>query len=536
MKSFKKVFSIILVICLIFLNLSTIYANTQDIPEIIVGLLKYSKVFELDLSVKGELLVSDDENFYNTNFKNISFKIKSISSYIIKEDKTNMPSFINNDNNKFILKDGDFYYAYGLFSNEAQAKDFYTKNNLKGYIKKENLIGLFIDNKLVMACKNSLFIKSSDGFITVGKDKYRNFTEITYRNNGLYTLNHISVEEYLYSVVPSEMPPSWHKEALKAQAVAARNYAIANRGTHSFEGFDVCDSIHCQVYSGVSKEQDSTNVAVDETKGIMAYFNGESINAVFSSSSGGYTDNSENVWGNKIPYLRAVEDKYEEGYKTWTRTFTFDELSNLAGIGNISEIIVQNSTQTGRVLSIKLIGDKGEKSLEKEEVRTFFSKTNDGSLLRKNFIVSNNSKSIQTPILVNSKLTTLNNANNNELYMIKEKSEITKINNNIYAIDKNNKISNINSPYIIDKNNKITNIKDNTEVKQPETTQTSPNDIIETAYATSLKRSNSQSITFVGKGWGHGVGMSQYGANSLAKKGYKFNDILKYYYTGIEVR
>lgn len=521
------------ILCFIFAMILSISFSCRfsyaDENTINVGLVKYSNVSELNISIDGELSLSNDSNFYSINLGSKTFKLKPVATYIIK---TNIGfdniQVLDKEQNKFILKDDKFYYCYGEFSTEIQAKTFLTDNNLSGdIVKAESIIGLYVDNVLNMAFKNTLNIKSSDGFVSINNKKYRNTIQMTYKNNKLYTTNCLDIEQYLYGVVPSEMPSSWHKEALKAQAVACRNYAHSNKGTHSFEGFDVCDTVHCQVYNGVSSEKDNTTTAVNETKGVLAYYNNEPINAVFSSSSGGYTDDSENVWNEKIPYLRAVNDEFEEGYKQWTRTFTFDELSNLASIGEVTEITVENSAKTGRVTSIKLVGTNGQKVLEKEEIRSFFSKTSQGSLDSRNFKMA---KGVVSGLTTSTSTSTKDDTSS-QIYVVSSKNSTTIKKDDIFAIDKTNNKNNPSDIYAINQNQKITSV-----LQINNTTNNTNNNSVDFTYISKLSKKDSSSITFIGKGWGHGVGMSQYGANSLAKKGYTYDNILKYYYTGIDVR
>lgn len=125
---------------------------------------------------------------------------------------------------------------------------------------------------------------------------------------GLTVVNVLPVEQYLYGVVGKEMSPSWSEEALKAQAVAARTYAIAHKSRFSQRGFDLTDDTSSQVYAGINGESPSIIKAVNATKGEIITYQGRPIDAFFCSTAGGWTENSENVWGSHIPYLRGVSD------------------------------------------------------------------------------------------------------------------------------------------------------------------------------------------------------------------------------------
>jgi hypothetical protein len=135
----------------------------------------------------------------------------------------------------------------------------------------------------------------------------------------LSVINRLDIEEYLLGVVPSEMPASWPIEALKAQAVAARTYAVSNLGRHGSRGFDLCFDIHCQAYLGYNNEQPGPSTAVRATAGTVATYNGRLINAVYHAHSGGATDSSAVIWGSAEPYLVGTSRTFEKPYY-WTAT------------------------------------------------------------------------------------------------------------------------------------------------------------------------------------------------------------------------
>ena len=136
--------------------------------------------------------------------------------------------------------------------------------------------------------------------------------------SGVTVVNAVPMELYLQSVVPAEAVPSWKADALKAQAVAARTYAMYHKNGYRSSGYDVTDDTRSQVYSGISSETEATSRAVRETAGEIVTYGGKPIDALFHSSGGGYTENSENVWGSVIPYLRGVKESYVGN--PWTKT------------------------------------------------------------------------------------------------------------------------------------------------------------------------------------------------------------------------
>ena len=192
---------------------------------------------------------------------------------------------------------------------------------------------------------------------------------------GITAINVVPTEQYLYGVVGKEMSPSWSLEALKAQAVAARTYAVSHKNYYQKRGFDMLDDTHSQTYAGINGEAPSVRQAVDVTNGEILTYGGKPIDAFFSATAGGWTENSENVWGNKIPYLRGVADPSDQmpAYR-WAVTVSPERLaSNLAaagkGVGTVHSITlsplakrpmrVADRGVSGRVLSLTVNGSGG---------------------------------------------------------------------------------------------------------------------------------------------------------------------------------
>ena len=140
---------------------------------------------------------------------------------------------------------------------------------------------------------------------------YRGKLEVFVNSRGSLTVvNVVPLEDYLLGVVPSELSLP-QLEAQKAQAVAARTYAIANQNTYGTKGFDMVPTVYSQVYKGVSIETAMGTRAVRETRGIVATYQGKPIMAYFTSTCGGRTENSENIFDHAEPYLRGVECSLE---------------------------------------------------------------------------------------------------------------------------------------------------------------------------------------------------------------------------------
>ena len=150
--------------------------------------------------------------------------------------------------------------------------------------------------------------------VRIGKTDYRGEIILVLNSRGrINVINALPLEDYLRGVVPMELSPGVFPEieALKAQAIAARSYALARLGQHRNEGFDLVDDTRAQVYGGLSAERDLTNRAIAETRGIAAVHNNDGklvpIEALYTANCGGRTENNEEVFGGRpLPYLRAV--------------------------------------------------------------------------------------------------------------------------------------------------------------------------------------------------------------------------------------
>ena len=198
--------------------------------------------------------------------------------------------------------------------------------------------GLIVNGRPVAAREISVVLpdKSPAG-IEINRRFYRGAVSVrrTAGKAGLTVVNTLPLEEYIYGIVAKEISPAWPLEAVKAQAVAIRTFALYNLGKHADDGYDVCATADCQVYGGKAGEDARATKAVDDTRGLVVTYDGKPIPAYFHGSGGGHTENSENVWGGYLPALRGVVD-YDEGspnYK-WVKQLTQKEVEEaLAGAG-----------------------------------------------------------------------------------------------------------------------------------------------------------------------------------------------------------
>jgi stage II sporulation protein D len=220
---------------------------------------------------------------------------------------------------------------------------------------------------------SQLWIEPNDGgAVWIGDKWYRGRTLVVPTGNGLTAVNYVDLEHYLYSVVGAEMPTNWHIEALKAQAVAARSYALYQRQTGANAVFDVGDTQAWQVYGGLEKETASTQTAVEQTQGQVLTHNGQIINAVFHSSSGGHTEDVERVWVSPLSYLRGVPDfdQISPDFQ-WVENFSAANLQGrISGIGRIVSFTPEEYTRPGgRIRRMRVVGETGSRIMTGDELR-----------------------------------------------------------------------------------------------------------------------------------------------------------------------
>jgi stage II sporulation protein D len=205
-----------------------------------------------------------------------------------------------------------------------------------------------------------------------GGKEYRGQLQVNVGRNRLQLVNHLGLEPYLYGVVPREVPSTWPVEALKAQAVVARSYALAVRKTGAY---DVYADTRSQVYGGIAAEKPTTNAAVDATATQVLLYEGKVATTFFFSTSGGRTASIEDVWanGSPTPYLVSVPDPYETAspHHAWgPYPFTNAKLRAAFKVpGQLLDVRVALNPSK-RVQTMTLVGTKGEVVVSGADVRT----------------------------------------------------------------------------------------------------------------------------------------------------------------------
>ena len=205
--------------------------------------------------------------------------------------------------------------------------------------------------------------------VGLGRRRYRGLVRVLPEGDRLQAVNQLGLEHYLASVVGSEMPASWPAEALRAQAVAARTYALAQLKPEA--PFDLRSTVASQVYRGTEAETESTRSAVAATRSLVLSHGGSLIEAVFHSSSGGSTENSGELWTRQLPYLVSVPDRDKlSPWHQWSVRFEPEQLRRaFQETAGASRIEVLAASSTGRVRRARVIGPAGSLDLSGSELR-----------------------------------------------------------------------------------------------------------------------------------------------------------------------
>jgi len=201
-----------------------------------------------------------------------------------------------------------------------------------------------------------VFSPRGEGPWRLGDRRYRGRLELRAVPGGLIVVNTIALEDYVATTVGGEMPASWPDQALRAQAVATRTYALYQRERRLGEAWDLRATELSQVYRGVEAENVRTRRASDATRGEILTHAGRPILAVFHSTSGGRTASASEVWGRSVPYLGSIDVEHEEDapFTYWRTVFPPETLDGVlaaqgADLGPIRRIEVESRTESGRV-------------------------------------------------------------------------------------------------------------------------------------------------------------------------------------------
>lgn len=230
---------------------------------------------------------------------------------------------------------------------------------------------------------NPVRVRSIDGITQVNGKRYRGWVELRKKKNGLLlVVNDLDLEEYLKGVIAAEIPPDWELEALKAQAVASRTYAVHEKRTAGTRPYHILSTIMSQVYHGINGEHKKAVLAVTETTGLILTHRGEIIPAFFHANCGGHTENASKIWGIDAPYLKGVDCECQDIKKDglWEKRISVSHLLDVLRrrgyrINDISGIAIDGITPAGRVMNVTLRSTGGTTTVPAETLRAALGST-----------------------------------------------------------------------------------------------------------------------------------------------------------------
>jgi stage II sporulation protein D len=369
-----------------------------------------------------------------------------------------------------------------LSSGTAQPVSFAAAENLQFTVAAEaiNLNGVVLG-------KGPFSLTSPSALLGWGGRKYRGELLISFQSTRLNLINRLIVEEYLRGVVPREISPNWVTAAVRAQVIAARTYTIASLNRHATSGADLCATTHCQVYGGASAEHPLSDKAILDTAGLVITYNGKPINAFYHDSSGGYTEDVANVWNTSVPYLKPVPDwDFKSPRTEWTKVLEWNDLQGIVArtypaIGRLNQLLPASFGYDGKILKVKLKGDTGETSITGEQFR---------------YITGIPSSTMKFGLVYGPEPYVL-------LWWLsgKPQPDVLMTSNDVPGVP----VVVLNPPW---------------ELPDPWSW---------------LQDKEPWRLVVKGSGWGHGVGLSQWGAKGMAEAGYNETQILLYYYPGTAI-
>ncbi len=410
-----------------------------------------------------------------------------------------------------------------------------------------------------------LIARPQQGYVQYAGQGFRGHLELFVGQNGrIVVLNVLPLEEYLYGVVPAEMSPSWPVEALKCQAVAARTYALSRILANMERTYDVYGNVSDQAYRGVGGEHAASTRAVDETAGLIAEYGGQVITAYYCACAGGMTKQGD------APYLRSVaSDHPDSPHHGWQLSMTLEELSALvsssgAEIGPIKDVTAEYDAHSGHLLSLIVHGANDSKQLYGTTLRKLLGRSRMKSTRCRIYpaggeptpviasappeqapATDTDASNVATEVHVDSisfqgedgGFRTSESfgwlrpwvASGSEQRTIKMRS--------MYAFDGSSLMQCNREMHLLsgwmDTADTI-RLPDSPEAGAPPVAA-EPLPEVQVVNSRMARTELSSGFMIRGDGYGHGIGMSQWGARKLAEDGMDFQAILRHFYYGIDI-
>mgnify|MGYP000238302214 CR=1 FL=1 len=426
---------------------------------------------------------------------------------------------------------------------------------------------------------------------------YKWYGDFVYRrasNGSITVINYVGVEDYVKGVLPYEIDPDWPAEAQKAQAVCARSFAL---GTHKHgSDYDLCNTTNCQVYLGANRATEASDAAADATKGETLSYNGSSVIGYFYSSDGGATEDAANVWGGDKWTVTLTADEIQQ--KVNAAGYSIGKVANVqvtkrTATDNVNEVTVTDTSGKSVTISkssvrtvfglksirytITPVGGSGNKTSLQVKASTHNVKVNGKTVSPQGYYIVNGTQygnnyfklrdiayllsgtkgqfnvrwdKENERILLTSgtayetvggeladSSTAVEKIGKSTSTIVLDGEEITL---DGYIINGNNyyKLRDIGKAIGFDvdfDNASSTVLVKTTSDYSGDDEDTNSGNSGNTGSNTTPTVTNPTSYTFSGSGWGHSVGMSQWGAYAMAQKGFTYDQILKFYFTGIEI-
>ncbi|MCL2010277.1 MAG: SpoIID/LytB domain-containing protein [Synergistaceae bacterium] len=404
----------------------------------------------------------------------------------------------------------------------------------------------------VVVGKNSFQLPariSSAGFLGFNNRKYRGEFLLT---REFVLINVVDVELYVQGVLPAEGIASWPKEYQKAQAIISRTYGLRQSLNRSSRGYDVVDNTSDQVYKGAGAETPATNAMVKETAGEVLTYENTLAFTPFHSDSGGYTATNSHVWTSNIPYLTGVREPvaYQSPNSNWTARISASQvqaaLSKMGlNVGKVREIRVAATDAGGRSTTLTFVGSGSSASAKSSLFRTHVGP----NVLKSTFLTGgapmtppaqSNPRPPSPPAppsppvpasnepLTGGEETRLTYMASDGIFTSEELMDMLlnpeKRKGYLYVgIQRSGAALKKEPPPAP------------TPKPTPEVNMPNPPNMPPLRPAEVIREENGYFV-FSGRGWGHGVGLSQWGAMAMARDGWKAERILEYYYPGTAVK
>lgn len=359
-----------------------------------------------------------------------------------------------------------------------------------------------------------------DGIIYVNDKAYRGIVVLQKKDkNRFLVINHVNIEDYLAGVLGREVSASWPRESLKAQAVAARSYVLYKKKEPRDKDFDVYSTVMDQVYGGLQDESPQLLQIVRDTRGQVLTYKGDLVKAYYHSTCGGHTEDGLEVFPGDAAFMKGVPCPYCKGSPglSWDKEFTDTDFNNALRksniiSGDIMDIKVTRVDRSGRAAEISILSSEGEKKLRGSELRMAIGP---GQLRSTRFKMK---------------------------VLEREEEEVPTFTTRWAKRSPGGEI--IPQTYYAGLFLTIFDSFPSSPTSQPGSLPLqqdarlepagTPPEVLSTRLETSMVKVATR-FRFSGEGWGHGVGMCQWGAYGMASQGFDYAQILQFYYPETEL-